>query len=86
MTDNQHTGRLLPATARAALWRGTRCTVRVLRAIHDEQVHMWELFWQAGRVPVVRPGPLAWIPSLDGPRLTGSRLSIPGEASAGGTP
>jgi len=53
-----------------------RIDVRItaLRAIHDEQVLMWELFWQSSRAPVDRAGPLSWTPSLDGPRLTGRHL------------
>jgi hypothetical protein len=46
------------------LWRAAAA----LRAINDEQVLMWELFLQAGRIPADRAGPLAWVPSLDGPR------------------
>ena len=52
----------------AALWRTARRAVAVLRAIHDQQVLMWELFWQSSRVAIERTGPLAWTPSLDGPR------------------
>ena len=66
-----------------AVWRTARRAVAVLRAIHDEQGLMWELFWQSSRVPVGRTGPLAWVASLDGPRLTGSHLRIPDDASAG---
>jgi hypothetical protein len=33
--------------------------VAALRAIHDEQVLMWELNWQSSRVAVARTGPLA---------------------------
>jgi hypothetical protein len=47
---------------------------------------MWELLWQAGRIPVARAGPLTWMPSLDGPRLTGSHLPIAADASADGPP
>jgi hypothetical protein len=36
-------------------------------AIHDEQVLMWELFWQSSRVPVDRAGPPAWGPAGMGP-------------------
>jgi len=43
---------------------------------------MWDLFWQSSRAPVDRPGPLAWTPSLDRPRLTGSHLPLPDDASA----
>ena len=38
---------------------------------------MWERAWQSSRVPVDRAGPLAWTPSLDGPRLTGRHLPSP---------
>ncbi len=67
----------------AAAWRTVRRTAAALRAINDEQVLMWELFWQSSRVPTGRTGPLAWVASLDGPRLTGSNLPIPHVASAG---
>ena len=63
----------------AAVWRAARQAAAALRAIHDEQVLMWELFCQSSRVAVERTGPLAWTPSLDGPRLTGSRLPVPGD-------
>ena len=61
----------------ASVWRTARRAAGALRAIHDEQVLMWELFWSANRVPVDCAGPLAWTPSLDGSRLTGSQLRIP---------
>ena len=61
----------------ASAWRTARRAAGALRAINDEQVLMWELFWSANRVPDDRTGPLAWTPSLDGPRLTGSHLRIP---------
>jgi len=67
----------------AAVWRTTRRAAAALRAIHDEQVLMWEMFWQSGRAPVDRSGQLAWILSLDRPRLTGSRLPLPREPRAG---
>jgi len=66
----------------AAVWRTARRAVAALRVIHDEQVLMWELVWQSSRVPVDRAGPLAWTPSLDGPRLTGRHLPSPGEPQA----
>jgi hypothetical protein len=66
-----------------AVWRTIRRAAAALRAIHDEQVLMWELFWQSSRVPADRAGPLAWAPSLDGARLTGSHLPMPDDASAG---
>ena len=64
-----------------SVWRTARHAAGALRAIHHEQVLMWELFCSANRVPVDRTGPLAWTPSLDGPRLTGSDLHIPGNTS-----
>ena len=70
----------------ASMWRAARRAAAALRAIHDEQVLMWELFWSANRVPVERAGPLAWTPCLDGPRLTGSHLPIPDDASDGDAP
>ena len=69
----------------AAVWRAACRIVAALRAIHDEQVLMWGLFWQSSRVAVERTGPLAWTPSLNGPRLTGSHLPIPGDVGIGNT-
>ena len=71
---------------RATLWRAACRAAATLRAIHDEQVLMWELVWQSSRVPVDRAGPLAWTPSLDGPRLTGRHLPGPGEPQAARRP
>lgn len=76
MTLSQHT----PDHARPLRGLWSRAA-KALRDIHKEQVLMWELFWQAGRVPVERAGPLAWVPSLDGPRLTGSHLPGPEDAA-----
>jgi hypothetical protein len=70
----------------AAVWRTARRAVPALRAIHDEQVLMWELFWQSSRAAVDRAGPLAWQASLDGPRLIGSALPTPKDASLCSTP
>jgi len=70
----------------AAAWRATCRAAAALRAIHAEQALMWELLWQSNRVAVDRTGPLAWTPSLDGPRLTGSHLPIPGGTGTGNTP
>ena len=50
-----------------AVWRTAHRAVAVLRAIPDEQVLMWELFWSANRVPVDRTGPLARTPPWTGP-------------------
>ena len=72
-----------PTQRRAAtLWRAVRRGGAALRAMHDEQVLMWELFWQSSRVPVDRAGPLVWTPSLDGPRLAGRHLLSPDEPQA----
>ena len=70
----------------AAVWRTARRAVAALRVIHDEQVLMWELFWQSSRVAVDRAGPLAWQASLDGPRLIGSDLPTPQDAGSCSTP
>ena len=70
----------------AAVWRTARRAVAALRAIHDEQVLMWELLWQSSRVAVDRAGPLAWQASLDGARLIGSDLPTPDDAAAGSAP
>jgi hypothetical protein len=67
---------------RATLRRAAYRAAAALRAIHDEQVLMWELLWQSSRVPEDRAGPLAWTPSLDGPRLTGRHLPSPDEPQA----
>lgn len=66
----------------AILWRAACRAAAALRAIHDEQVLMWEFVWESSRVPVDRAGPLAWTPSLDGQRLTGRHLPSPGESRA----
>ena len=81
MTATQSTQRH-GATLRRAACRDAAA----LRAIHDEQVLMWELIWQSSRVPVDRAGPLAWTPSLDGPRLTGRHLPSPDEPQAARRP
>jgi hypothetical protein len=70
----------------AAVWRTAHRAVPALRAIHDEQVLMWELFWQSSRAALDRAGPLARQASLDGPRLIGSTLPTPKDASSCGTP
>ncbi len=77
MTDSEPTRRHA-----ATVWQTVRHVLAALRVIHDEQVLMWELSWQASRVPADRTGPLAWTPSLEGARLTGSHLPIP-DTSAG---
>ena len=51
----------------AAAWRTARRAVAALRAIHDEQVLMWELLWQSSRVAVDRPGRWPGSPAWTGP-------------------
>jgi hypothetical protein len=51
----------------AAVWRAVRRAAAARRAIHDEQVLMWELSWQSSRVPAGRAGPLAGPPAWTGP-------------------
>ena len=51
----------------ASVWHTARRAAGALRAIHDELVLMWELFWSANRVPVDRAGPLGWTPPWTGP-------------------
>jgi hypothetical protein len=70
----------------ASVWRTVRRAAGALRAIHDEQILAWELWLRANRIPVDRPGPLTWTPSLDGPRLTGSHLHPPADTSEQGGP
>jgi hypothetical protein len=70
----------------ATWWRAACRAAAALRAIHDEQVLMWELVWRSSRVTPGRAGPLAWTPSLDGPRLTGRHLPSPGEPQAARRP
>ena len=81
MTATQSTQR-----HRATLWAAACRAAAALRAIHDDQVLMWELVWQSSRVPVDRAGPLAWQASLDGSRLIGSALPTPNDASLCSTP
>ena len=68
----------------ATLRRAACRAAAALRAIHDEQVLMWELVWQSSRVPVDRAAGLD--PSLDGPRLTGRHLPSPDEPQAARRP
>jgi hypothetical protein len=70
----------------ATLWRPACPAAAALRALHHEQVLMWELVWQSSRVPADRAGPLAWTPSLAGPRLTGRHLPSPDEPQAARRP
>ena len=70
----QHPGRPTRPPLRSALGQIVPRVARAVRATHNEQVRMWELWWLTSRVAVDRDGPLAWTPSLDGWRLTGSYL------------
>jgi len=76
----QHPGRPRPPL-RSALGQIVPRVARAVRTAHEEQVRMWELWWLTSRVAVDRDGPLAWTPSLDGWRLTGSYL--PGSVDGG---
>ena len=62
----QPPGREPRPAPRSALWQIVPRAARALRAAHDEQVRMWELWWLTSRVAIDRDGPLAWTPSLDG--------------------
>ena len=77
---------VLRATVTFAV-RTVRRAARILRDLHREQVHTWEIIWQASRaVPAARTGPLRWVLTLDGYQLTGSHLPDPsGRASTAGT-
>jgi hypothetical protein len=54
--------------------------------VHDEQMLMWDLWWQAGRATAPGTGPLTWVVTLDGRWLAGNRLPVADQASPGGTP
>ena len=52
-----------------------RTAIRAVRMAHDEQVRMWEcILLTSGAAPLTAAGPLRWVPSLGGYRLTGSHL------------
>jgi hypothetical protein len=73
-------GRLWPVLRRAinaATW--------TLWHVYHEQVMMWECWLRVSRAPMDLDGPLAWQPSLDGPRLIGRHLPAPCNANPGGT-
>ena len=62
-------------------WAGRRLrlaawtVIRAVRMAHHEQVRMWEcILLTSGAAPLTAAGPLRWVPSLDGYRLTGSHL------------
>lgn len=60
-----------------ACWRAACRVAAMLRDLHREQVYAAECICLVSRAPVDRPGPLTWIPSLDGPRLVGAWLPAP---------
>jgi hypothetical protein len=70
----------------SSFWRALRQTARALREFHAEQVHYWERYYQACRVQVPHDGPLAWVLTLDGYRLAGSRLPAPVHRATGDRP
>ena len=66
-------------TAVGFAWRVVRSGIGVLRDFHAEQVHAYEVLWQANRAqPAPKTGPLEWVRTLDGYQLTGSHLPDPG--------
>lgn len=76
MTANQHPLTPRPS-ARHAVWRAACRATRALRALHNDQLSMWEAWWQANRATVPEIGPLTWVLTLDGHRLAGLAPSIP---------
>jgi len=63
------------AWAGRRLWPAVRTVIRAVRLAHDEQVRMWEcILITRGAAPLTAAGPLRWVPSLGGYRLTGSHL------------
>jgi hypothetical protein len=73
----------MPASRRARWRRAAGRAAAALGRIHYEQVYMWEAYLQASRASVPEDGPLTWILTLDGYRLSGSHLP---EGRAAGTP
>jgi hypothetical protein len=68
-----------PRTAVSFAWRVVRVGIGVLRDLHDEQVHAYEVLLQANRtLPARRTGPLEWVRTLNGYQLAGSHLPDPG--------
>jgi hypothetical protein len=81
MTASQSTAR-----QPGAVWRAVRRAAAALWALHEEQGRMWDAWWQANRATTPDSGPLTWVLTLDGYRLSGSHLPAPSDTSAGGTP
>jgi hypothetical protein len=69
------------AWAGRRLWLAVQTVIRAVRMAHDEQVRMWEcVLLTSGVAPLTAAGPLRWIPSLGGYRLSGSHLPAPDPA------
>jgi len=85
MIVSRHSPATSPGGRRPVLWRVVGAVARALRHVHREQALMWDCWSRANRVPVHRDGPLAWEPTLDGPRLIGRHLPAPDNANPGGT-
>jgi len=85
MIVSRHSPANSPGGRRPVLWRVVGAVARALRHVHREQVLMWDCWSRANRAPVHRDGPLAWEPTLDGPRLIGRHLPAPDNANPGGT-
>jgi hypothetical protein len=68
-------GRDMIAWIGRRLWPAARMVIRAVRMANDEQVYMWEcVLLTSGAAPLTAAGPLRWVPSLGGYRLTGSHL------------
>jgi len=68
------------------VWRAVRCAAAALWALQEEQSRMWDAWWQANRATVPDSGPLTWVLTLDGHRLSGSHLPAASGAPAGDIP
>jgi hypothetical protein len=68
------------------VWRAARRVAAAPWALQEEQGRMWDAWWQANRATVPESGPLSWVLTLDGHRLSGSHLPVRSDTGAGGTP
>jgi hypothetical protein len=65
----------LMAWAGRRLRLAVRTVIRAVSMAHHEQVSMWEcVLLTSGAAPLTAAGPLRWVLSLSGYRLTGSHL------------
>jgi hypothetical protein len=72
------------ARAGRCLWPVVRTVIRAVRMAHDEQVRMWEcVLLTSGVAPLSAAGPLRWVASLGGYRLTGSHLPAQNPSETG---